>query len=406
MSLFKTWRWYGPNDIVSLDDIQQTGVSGIVTALHHILVGEVWSVEEIQKRKKNIEWDEAQNRPRNLVWSVVESVNIHESIKKGLPERDIYINNYILTLKNLANEGIKTVCYNFMPVLDWTRTDLDFEIAGGGKALRYDTTRLAAFDLYILERSEAKEEYDETMKSKARDLFLSLTPQEKDLLQRNILAGVPGSGSTMSLDEFKVFLDGYKNIDAAALKNNLAHFLQKVIPEAEKLGIKMCCHPDDPPYPIFGLPRVISNESDLEYLTQCIDSPSNGITFCTGSLGPDASNDLSGIIKRLGHKFHFIHLRNVQREVDGSFYEAHHLGGSVDMYGVIKALTVEMNKRKAAGRDDYEIPMRPDHGHQMLDDLDKTIPFPGYSAIGRLKGLAELCGLELGIQRSNEALNK
>ncbi|MEP2508934.1 MAG: mannonate dehydratase, partial [Reichenbachiella sp.] len=191
MSLFKTWRWYGPNDIVSLDDIQQTGVSGIVTALHHILVGEVWSVEEIQKRKKNIEWDEAQNRPRNLVWSVVESVNIHESIKKGLPERDIYINNYILTLKNLANEGIKTVCYNFMPVLDWTRTDLDFEIAGGGKALRYDTTRLAAFDLYILERSEAKEEYDETMKSKARDLFLSLTPQEKDLLQRNILAGVP-----------------------------------------------------------------------------------------------------------------------------------------------------------------------------------------------------------------------
>lgn len=405
MSLFKVWRWYGPDDIVSLEDVQQTGVSGVVTALHQMPVGEVWPITEIRARQKLIEWDAVRNRARNLNWSVVESVNVHESIKKGLPDRDRYIANYIETLQNLSDCDIKVVCYNFMPVLDWTRTDLDYEVAGGGKALRYDVIRLAAFDLHILQRPAAVQEYSETVKTEAKRLFSSMHEEEKGLLQKCILAGVPGSGHTIDLEDFKQHLDGYLRIDSSILKTNLNYFLKKVIPEAERLGIKMCCHPDDPPYPIFGLPRIISNESDLEFLTQCIDSPSNGLTFCTGSLAPSASNDLPGIVRRLGHKIHFVHLRNIWREANGSFYEADHLDGSVDIHQVMKALVHEMNKRKDQGQVDHDIPMRPDHGHQILDDLDKKAPFPGYTAIGRLKGLAQLQGLELGIQKSDNSLN-
>lgn len=400
MSLQQTWRWYGPNDMVSLEDVKQAGATGIVNALHHVLVGEVWPLEEIQKRKKIIEWDEKANKPSGLSWSVVESVNVHEAIKKGTAERDQMIDNYIQTLKNLAECGIQIVCYNFMPVLDWTRTDLTYEVEDGSKALRFDAINLAAFDLFILERTEAKEEYPAEVVQKATERFDSLNADERALLQENVLAGLPGTSDIIAIEDFKVHLAQYENIDAPTLKENLKYFLGKVVPEAERLGVKLCCHPDDPPYPIFGLPRIVSNEEDLTFLTNCVDSPSNGITFCTGSLGPRATNDLPGIVERLGHKFHFLHLRNVQRQDDGSFYEADHLGGSVDMYGVMLALVKEVRKRKESGRDDFAIPMRPDHGHQMLDDLGKHVPFAGYSAIGRLRGLAELRGLELGISNT------
>ncbi len=403
MSLLQTWRWYGPNDMVSLDDVLQAGAKGIVNALHHIPVGEVWSVEEILKRKKIIEWDEKKNKPRDLKWSVVESVNIHESIKKGSADRDQMIENYIQTIKNLSECGIYTVCYNFMPILDWTRTDLVYEVEDGSKALRFDAINLAAFDLFILKRTEAKGEYIPEVIQKAQERFDSLNQEERELLQKNVLAGLPGTTDIIEIEDFRKFLAQYEHIDAAALKSNLKYFLERVVPEAEKAGIKLCCHPDDPPYPIFGLPRIISNEEDLIYLISCVDSPSNGITFCTGSLGPNVSNDLPAIIEKVGHKIHFLHLRNVQRQADGSFYEADHLTGSTDMYAVMLALVKEVNKRKESGRDDFAIPMRPDHGHQMLDDLNKHVPFAGYSAIGRLRGLAELRGLELGISRTLES---
>ncbi len=397
MSLLQSWRWYGPNDMVSLSDVEQAGATGVVNALHHIPVGEVWPIDEIQKRKKEIEWNEAKNAPRNLRWVVVESVNIHEAIKKATPERDQMIENYIQTIKNLAECGIKIVCYNFMPVLDWTRTDLTYEVKDGSKALRFDAISLAAFDLFILERPAAKEEYPAEVQEKAKQRFDSLNEEERTLLQKNVLAGLPGTTDIIAIEDFRKHLAEYADIDANVLKNNLKYFLERVVPEAEKLGVKLCCHPDDPPYPIFGLPRIISTEEDLNYLVSCVDSPSNGITFCTGSLGPSAANDLPGIVERLGHKFHFIHLRNVQRQDDGSFFEADHLDGSVDMYGVMLGLVKEVARRKAEGRDDFAIPMRPDHGHQMLDDLQKHVPFAGYSAIGRLRGLAELRGLEIGI---------
>lgn len=405
MSLLQSWRWYGPNDMVSLDDVRQAGATGIVNALHHVPVGEVWTIEEIQKRKKQIEWDDRKNKESGLKWAVVESVNIHESIKKGTDERVRMIDNYIQTIKNLAECGVYVVCYNFMPVLDWTRTDLTYEVEDGSKALRFDAISLAAFDLYILERAEAKDEYEPGVIAKAKERFDSLNEEERLLLKKNVLAGLPGTTDIIEMEDFRKFLTQYERIDAKVLKENLKYFLERVVPEAEKLGIKLCCHPDDPPYPIFGLPRIISCEEDLEYLTSCVDSPSNGITFCTGSLGPRATNDLPGIVERLGHKFHFVHLRNVQRQDDGSFYEADHLGGSVDMYGVMKALVKEVTKRKEAGREDFAIPMRPDHGHQMLDDLNKHVTFAGYSAIGRLRGLAELRGLELGIANTLEAGN-
>lgn len=405
MSLLQSWRWYGPNDMVSLDDVRQAGATGIVNALHHVPVGEVWTIEEIQKRKKQIEWDDKKNKESGLKWAVVESVNIHESIKKGTDEREAMIANYIQTIKNLAECGVYVVCYNFMPVLDWTRTDLTYEVEDGSKALRFDAISLAAFDLYILQRAEAKDEYAPEVIAKAKERFDSLNEEERLLLKKNVLAGLPGTTDIIEMEDFRKYLTQYEHIDAKVLKENLKYFLERVVPEAEKLGIKLCCHPDDPPYPIFGLPRIISCEEDLEYLTSCVDSLSNGITFCTGSLGPRAANDLPGIVERLGHKFHFVHLRNVQRQEDGSFYEADHLGGSVDMYGVMKALVKEVKKRKEAGREDFAIPMRPDHGHQMLDDLKKHVTFAGYSAIGRLRGLAELRGLELGIANTMEAGN-
>ena len=402
MALLQSWRWYGPNDTVSLNDIEQAGATGIVHALHHVPVGEVWEVKDIQARQQLIEEKEENETERNLKWVVVESLNVHESIKKGLGERDELIEKYIISLKNLAKSGIKIVCYNFMPVLDWTRTSLDFRYKDGSKALRFDSIALAAFDLCILNRKKAESDYSESMIDEAKSLFETLSHNDIELLTNNILQGVPGSGGVLSIYEFKTYLDSYRGISKIELRSNLDYFLQRVIPEAEKIGIKLCCHPDDPPFDIFGLPRIVSTEEDLNLLVNSIKSPSNGITICTGSLGPNPENNITKIIDRFGKNIHFIHLRNIQREGNGSFHESDHLDGSVDMHSVMEALVKESIRREGEGREDFQIPFRPDHGHQMLDDLDKEILFHGYSAIGRLRGLAELRGLELGIRKSIE----
>lgn len=391
-NLEQTFRWFGPNDEVTLADIAQTGATGIVTALHHIPCGDEWTLDEIRRRKQIIE-------DANLTWSVVESVNIHESIKIGEPERDKFIDIYIRSLKNLASNGLKVVCYNFMPVLDWTRTHLDYRLTNNASALRYDAKALAAFDLYILERGEAFKIHSQEMQLEARNYLDSQSSEEIKVLTNTIMAGLPGTDEVFTVDEFKQHLLRYAHVDSKKLKENLSYFLNAIIPEAEELGVKMCIHPDDPPFPILGLPRVVSSEEDLRDVVNFIKSPSNGITLCTGSLGANASNDLPGIVERLGKHIHFVHLRNVQRETDGSFYEVEHLNGSTDMYAVMRNIIVEQQKRELEGRTDVAIPMRPDHGHRILDDWNRNT-YPGYSIIGRLKGLAELRGLELGIKRS------
>ncbi len=391
-NLEQTFRWYGPSDPVTLAAIRQTGATGIVTALHHLPSGEVWSIEEIEKRKNTI-------LAAGLTWSVVESVNIHESIKTGNIEREAYADKYITTLKNLAQSGIKTVCYNFMPVLDWTRTDIDYRLPNGASALRFHAPAWAAFDLYILEREGAYKEFSPQEQANAKEYLDSLNADDKTKLVNNIMAGLPGTKDVLTIGQFKTHLEKYKGIDAAQLKQNLAWFLKTIIPEAEKLGIKMCIHPDDPPFPIFGLPRIVSTENDLLDVVNAAPSPSNGLTFCTGSLGARGDNDLPAMIEKLGSYIHFLHLRNVKRETDGSFFEADHLGGSSDMYTVMKAIIKEQKRREDSGRADIAIPMRPDHGHKLLDDFNYDT-FPGYSAIGRLKGLAELRGLEMGIKNT------
>jgi mannonate dehydratase len=391
-NLEQTFRWFGPSDQVTLSAIKQTGATGIVNALHHIPCGDVWSLDEINHRNKVIQ-------DAGFRWSVVESVNIHESIKTGAAARDFYIENYMDTLKNLAGAGIKTVCYNFMPVLDWTRTHLDFRLNDDTSALRYHAPAVAAFDLYLLERDGADADFTPAQQQQAKTYLDGLDADERQHLVNTIMAGLPGTDEVFTIAEFKEHLQKYASVDAAALKENLAYFLQAIIPEAELLGVKMCIHPDDPPFPILGLPRVVSTGKDLEDIIKACPSPSNGITFCTGSLGARADNDLPGMISRLGAHIHFLHLRNVQREADGSFYEADHLGGSTDMFSVMKAVVREQQKRADAGREDIAIPMRPDHGHKMLDDFNYNT-YPGYSVTGRLKGLAELRGLELGVKRS------
>lgn len=389
--LKQTFRWFGPGDPVTLSAIKQTGASGIVTALHHIPCGDVWDSEEIRQRKAVIESE-------GFNWAVVESVNIHESIKIGSAERDKYIENYIQTLRNLAQEGVDTVCYNFMPVLDWTRTHLDCRLANGASALLYNAPALAAFDLYILERENAFNEFTTEQQAAAKHYLDGLSYEHRMLLTNTILAGLPGTDEVFTIAEFKEHLNKYSGIDADALKENLFYFLRAIIPYAEKLGIKMCIHPDDPPFPILGLPRVASSLNDLTDIVNSYPSIANGITLCTGSLGASGKNDLPEIISRLGDKIHFLHLRNVARQPDGSFYEADHLTGSVDMYAVMKAIIYEQMARKNAGRSDMAIPIRPDHGHKLLDDFNYDT-YPGYSIIGRLKGLAELRGLEMGIKR-------
>ncbi len=390
----QTWRWFGPKDLVGIDDIREAGAEGVVTALHQIPPGQVWPRDAIAARKAEIA-RRRDGRPSGLGWEVVESLPVSEAIKTRAPDRAAHVAAWCESLRNLAAEGIEVVCYNFMPVLDWTRTDLAHEVATGATCMRFDLVDFAAFDLFVLERDGAEADYDAALRAEARTCFDAMDAEAREALARNVVFGLPGAADNFTLPDVRARLADYAQITADDLRANLVDFLSEVAPLAEELGLRLCCHPDDPPFPLLGLPRIMSTEDDYARLMAAVPSPASGITLCTGSLAARPDNDLPGMIDRLGDRVHFLHLRNVAREtgeIRGSFHEAEHLGGDTDMVAVVAAILREERRRREAGRGDASIPFRPDHGQDILDDKARKAQ-PGYPAIGRLKGLAELRGV-------------
>ena len=393
MSFEQTWRWFGPNDPCSLKEIKQTGATGIVTALHQVPVGEVWPVDEIMKRKRLIESE-------GFSWSVTESVPVHEDIKKRNGNYRRYIENYTGTLRNLARCGVDIVCYNFMPVFNWLRTDLRAVFGDGSITTKFERKVLAAFDIHMLKREGAEKDYTEEQLREGKAHYERMGSEEKEKLLQTILLGLPGSLEAYTLDAFREALGKYDTIGDAELRGNLCEFIREITPAAEEAGVLLGIHPDDPPFPLFGLPRVVSNKKDFEQILAASDSPSNGLTFCPGSLVASPDNDIVDMAESFAKRINFIHLRNVKRDGKGGFIEDNHLDGDVDMYGVMKPLVIEQSRRASLGLKSARMPMRPDHGHLMIPDMNRQGIYPGYSLFGRMRGLAELRGLELGIRRS------